>query len=665
MSTPQTGQTSAVASQPAAGEAQSAAPRASILLVDDQPARLLSYEAVLYGLGVQCVRALSGPQALERLLEQEFAAILLDVNMPEMDGFEVARLVREHPRLERTPIIFVTAVNVSELDRLKGYELGAIDYIAVPIVPDILRSKVAVLVELYQRRGQLKAVNAELTAARAQLTAEHEKAIAERDAQLQAVFEHPTDLNAILQAERDASGEIVDWIYTNANRNVAVLLGRPRSEVIGKRMSELVPERAAEGSATCKHVLESREIVRYESEFGGRDLVVTLFAAGNEHVVSSVQDTTEQRNLQRALHETHRRKDEFLAMLAHELRNPVAPIANAAELLSRLVPQDNQRTLVGIIQRQAVHLGRLLDDLLDVARITQGRIELRREVIDVASCVHLAIETAEPLIRSKAHQLALTQMLDPIYVSADKVRLAQCISNMLVNAARYTPDGGEIRVRPYVDGREAVIEIADNGIGIAREFLPRIFDLFAQSERGLDRSQGGLGVGLTVCKQIVEMHSGTVVASSAGSGQGATFTIRLPLVEPPAMSPPTATPQPDSLLRVLIVDDNRDAADSLAMLLQFEGRQTLCVYSGEEALSVLAPFDPQLVLLDIGLPGIDGYEVARRLKAAAPTLRVIALSGYGQLEDRQRSSAAGFDAHLVKPVDLDALKRVLAHASQH
>lgn len=665
MSTPQTGQTAAVATQPAAGEAQSAAPRASILLVDDQPARLLSYEAVLYGLGVQCVRALSGPQALERLLEQEFAAILLDVNMPEMDGFEVARLVREHPRLERTPIIFVTAVNVSELDRLKGYELGAIDYIAVPVVPDILRSKVAVLVELYQRRGQLKAVNAELTAARAQLTAEHEKAIAERDAQLQAVFEHPTDLNAILKAERDASGEIVDWIYTNANRNVAVLLGRPRSEVIGKRMSELVPDRAAEGSATCKHVLESREIVRYESEFGGRDLVVTLFAAGNEHVVSSVQDTTEQRNLQRALHETHRRKDEFLAMLAHELRNPVAPIANAAELLSRLVPQDNQRTLVGIIQRQAVHLGRLLDDLLDVARITQGRIELRREVIDVASCVHLAIETAEPLIRSKGHQLALTQMLDPIYVSADKVRLAQCISNMLVNAARYTPHGGEIRVRPYVDGREAVVEIADNGIGIAPEFLPRIFDLFAQSERGLDRSQGGLGVGLTVCKQIVEMHSGTVVASSAGWGQGATFTIRLPLVEPPAMTPPTATPQPDSLLRVLIVDDNRDAADSLAMLLQFEGRQTLCVYSGEEALSVLAPFDPQLVLLDIGLPGIDGYEVARRLKAAAPTLRVIALSGYGQLEDRQRSSAAGFDAHLVKPVDLDALKRVLAHASQH
>jgi CheY-like chemotaxis protein len=321
------------------------------------------------------------------------------------------------------------------------------------------------------------------------------------------------------------------------------------------------------------------------------------------------------------------------------------------------VPQENQRTLVGIIQRQAVHLGRLLDDLLDVARITQGRIELRREVIDVATCVHLAIETAEPLIRSKAHRLTLTQTLEPIYVPADKVRLGQCIANVLVNAAKYTPDGGEIRIRPHVDGNTAVVEIADNGIGIAPEFLPRIFELFAQSERGLDRSQGGLGVGLTVCKQIVELHGGNVIASSPGVGHGSTFTIRLPLAEQAATSPRAAALQPDSLQRVLIVDDNRDAADSLAMLLQFEGRQTLCVYSGEQALEVLAAFQPQLVLLDIGLPGMDGYEVARRLKAAAPGLHVIALSGYAQLEDRQRSAAAGFDAHLVKPVDLDALKR--------
>jgi signal transduction histidine kinase len=548
MSMLKTDSSAAANTAPGVSEAQPPAPRVSILLVDDQPARLLSYEAILLGLGVQCVRALSGAQALEKLLEQEFAAILLDVHMPEMDGFEVARLVREHPRMERTPIIFVTAVNVSELDRLKGYELGAIDYIAVPVVPEILRSKVAVLVELHQRRGQLKALNAALSTARTKLDAEHQKVLAERDAQLQAT-----------------------------------------------------------------------------------------------------------------LRESDRRKDEFLAMLAHELRNPVAPIATAAELLSRLVSHENQQTLVGIIQRQAVHLGRLLDDLLDVARITQGRIELKREAIDLGACIQLAIETAEPLIRSKAHRLTVTQTLEAIHVDVDKVRLGQCMANVLVNAAKYTPEGGEICIRSYVGSDHVVVEIQDNGIGIAPEFLPRIFDLFAQAERGLDRSQGGLGVGLTVCKQIVEMHGGTVAASSPGWDRGATFTIRLPLAERPAIATPTApAQQADSLLRVLIVDDNRDAADSLAMLLQFEGQQTRCAYSGESALQEVAAFDPQLVLLDIGLPGLDGYEVARRLKAAAPKLRVIALSGYGQVEDRQRSAAAGFDAHLVKPVDLDALKRALS-----
>jgi signal transduction histidine kinase len=533
----------------AVSEPQPPAPRASILLVDDQPARLLSYEAILLGLGVQCVRALSGAQALERLLEREFAAILLDVHMPGMDGFEVARLVREHPRMERTPIIFVTAVNVSELDRLKGYELGAIDYIAVPVVPEILRSKVAVLVELHQRRGQLQALNAALSDARAKLDAEHQQALAERDAQLQAALEH-----------------------------------------------------------------------------------------------------------------SDRRKDEFLAMLAHELRNPVAPIATAAELLSRLVSHENQQTLVGIIQRQAVHLGRLLDDLLDVARITQGRIELQREVLDVGACIQLAIDTAEPLIRSKAHRLTVTQTLGPIYVSADKARLGQCMANVLANAAKYTPEGGEICIRSYLDGHHVVVDIQDNGIGIAPEFLPRIFDLFTQAERGLDRSQGGLGVGLTVCKQIIEMHGGTIAASSPGWDRGATFTMRIPAAERP-MAAAAATPETfGSLLRVLIVDDNRDAADSLAMLLQFEGRQVLCAYSGEAALQQVAAFEPQAVLLDIGLPGFDGYEVARRLKADFPKLRVIALSGYGQVEDRQRSAAAGFDGHLVKPVDLDALKRALLPA---
>jgi signal transduction histidine kinase len=434
----------------------------------------------------------------------------------------------------------------------------------------------------------------------------------------------------------------------------------PPERIIGRRLIEVVPERAAEVSHQCKLVLEQGETVRYETQFSDRHLVVTLFAAGTDCVVGSGQDVTEQRRLQAALEDTDRRKDEFLAMLAHELRNPVAPIANAAELLSRLVQHDSQRALVGIVQRQSAHLGRLLDDLLDVARITQGCIELQREVIDVGACLQLAIETAEPLIRSKGHCLTVRQTLAPIYVAADKARLGQCMANVLVNAAKYTPDGGQICVRSFVDRGEAVVEVTDNGIGIAPEFLPRIFDLFAHAERGLDRSQGGLGVGLTVCKQVIEMHGGSVSASSPGWDRGATFTFRLPVAERPTPSKATPPPQSDALRRVMIVDDNRDAADSLSMLLQFEGRRTLCAYSGEQALQDIVAFDPQLVLLDIGLPGLDGYEVARRLKTISPAMRVVALSGYGQAEDLQRSAAAGCDAHLIKPVDLDALKSLFA-----
>jgi PAS domain S-box-containing protein len=627
---------------PALAEPQPAASRANILLVDDQPARLLSYEAVLYGLAVQCVRALSGAQALERLLEQEFAAILLDVNMPEMDGFEVARLVREHPRMERTPIIFVTAVNVSELDRLKGYELGAIDYIAVPVVPEILRSKVAVLVELYERRNELKAIN--------------EKALRASEARYGALID-----NAPVAVAHNS----LDGRFEYVNKAFCDLVGYDRAELSARTWQDIThPDDIQRDSAAAGRVVAG-EVPHYtiEKRYIRRDgSIVWVNLFGNivfddqgraVQAMAMVIDITERR-------QNDRRKDEFLAMLAHELRNPVAPIANAAELLSRLVPKQSQQTLVGIIQRQAGHLARLLDDLLDVARITQGRIDLKREVLDIGSCLQLAVETAEPLIRTKAHRLTVTQTLEPIYVYGDKVRLAQCFANVLINAAKYTGDGGDIYIRPYVEGDAAVVEVADNGSGISAEFLPRIFDLFAQSGRGLDRSQGGLGVGLTICKQIVEMHEGTVVASSPGSDRGSTFTIRLPLAEPPAIVTPTAPRQMDSLKRVMIVDDNRDAADSLAMLLQFEGRRTLCAYSGEEALQQFAAFRPQLVLLDIGLPGIDGYEVARRLKAVIPSMRVIALSGYGQVEDRQRSAAAGFDAHLVKPVDLDALKLALA-----
>lgn len=532
--------------------ADTARARPSILLVDDQPARLLTYEAILASLDVECVRALSGREALKQLLSKDFALILLDVNMPEMDGFETARLIREHPRWERTPIIFATGINISNLDQLRGYQAGAIDYIPVPVVPEILRSKVAVLAELHQRRRSLEAANTSLTQARAELELRHASAIAERDAQLHAIRE------------------------------------------AGPRAND-------------------------------------------------------------------DRKDEFLAMLSHELRNPAAAIGNAAQALARLVAdRDKERALVGIVDRQIRHLRRLLDDLLDVARITQGRIEIYRERLTLQSCIELALETTQSLIDEKDHRLAIDARPEPLWVNADKVRFAQCISNLLTNAAKYTERGGHIHVRAFIEGGTAVVEIADSGIGMPAELIPRVFELFVQGERGLDRAQGGLGVGLAVCRRLMELQEGSVTGISPGIGKGSTFTLRVPLAGETLDVTSIGTDGNGSRARVLIVDDNRDAADSLALLLQLEDHATLTAYCSADALTQAVTFDPQFVLLDIGLPEMDGYEVARRLKTMVPHARLIAISGYGLTGDKQRSANSGFEAHLVKPVNLTDLHTAFA-----
>jgi len=634
--------------------------RASILLVDDQPARLLTYEAMLSGLGLRCVRALSGAEALEKLLAQEFAVIVLDVHMPEMDGFEVARLVRGHPRMERTPIIFVTGVNVSEFDRMKGYEVGAIDYISVPVVPEILRSKVALLVELHERRQELQTLNRALVDARKRVDEEYATALADKEAQLRAAFEHPEQITIVLEAQRDKKGVIKDWIYREANTKALQVLGMPRERLLGRSLTDILPQRSEQSVPICTRVHETRETYRYETRFGDADLQVTVYPGARNQVISSALDITERKRAEAALRESERRKDEFLAMLAHELRNPVAPIRNAAEVLARLVKEDQSQSLIAMIQRQSANLTRILDDLLDIARITQGRIELRREGVNVARCIDLAIESVLAQLQAKRHRLTIERDPLPLHVHADNVRLEQCVTNLLTNAVKYTDDGGEIRIRTRVDGEHVLIEVADSGVGIAADFLPHVFELFAQSERSLDRSQGGLGVGLSICRQLIEMHGGTVSCQSAGLGRGSTFTIRLPRWHDSTASTVVASSATRMLERILVVDDNRDAADSLAMCLQLEGHEALAVYSSEAALAQAAAYAPQIVLLDIGLPFMNGYEVARRLRATSDSLSLIALTGYGKDEDKRRTAAAGFDAHLTKPVDLVALKAAFA-----
>jgi CheY-like chemotaxis protein/two-component sensor histidine kinase len=351
-------------------------------------------------------------------------------------------------------------------------------------------------------------------------------------------------------------------------------------------------------------------------------------------------------------------------MLAHELRNPLAPIGNASELLSRTLGNDARaQTAVGVIKRQVVQMTRLVDDLLDVSRITQGRIQLKKQPVDIAAVIAQTVETVEPQLREKRHKLSTTaSSYEPLFVMGDFARLMQCVGNVLTNAIKYTEPGGEISVRTSSDEENAYIEISDNGTGIAPELLSRVFDLFVQSERTLDRAQGGLGIGLAVVRRVVEMHDGEVRARSAGLGLGSTFEIRLPRIDRPVHAAAAAMSFTAEPMRVLVVDDNADSADSLSMLLTFQGHQTQVAYSAKEALICAETFRPEVGLLDIGLPEMNGYELAKKLRAipGLKGVRLVALTGYGQAEDYQQTRAAGFNDHLVKPVDLVKLERVLA-----
>jgi two-component system, sensor histidine kinase len=361
------------------------------------------------------------------------------------------------------------------------------------------------------------------------------------------------------------------------------------------------------------------------------------------------------------LRNADRRKDEFLAMLAHELRNPLAPIRNAGEMLARMLP-DNElvQTIAAIVQRQSAHLSRLVNDLLDVSRITQGRIELQHEPVNLSAVISQALETVEPLMHENRHRVVVAAGHGPVYVEGDHARLVQCIANILTNSAKYTDRGGEVHVQMRSDARHAWIAIADNGVGIPAELLPRIFDLFVQGNRSLDRSQGGLGIGLSLVRRLIEMHDGSVSATSGGPGQGARFEVVLPVIAATRATRVEHLEQPPARRRILVVDDNSDSANSLAMILNISGHVAEPVYGPEEALERVAEFNPEVVLLDIGLPGMDGYELAKRLRSNGSNARLIAVTGYGQPGDVRRAEEAGFDAHLVKPVDLQHLLRDLS-----
>jgi len=563
--------------------------RVNILLVDDQPARLLTYQSILGELGQNLVLARSGREALDKLMHDEFAVVLLDISMPDMDGFETAELIHAHPRFEKTPIIFVTGIHVSELDRLRGYKAGAVDYVAIPVVPEILRSKVAVLVELYCKRHELRQLNRILANANKQLA----------------------EANLTLQAEKTSELEKLNANLQRANAEL---------ERTNRSLHREVAERA---------------------------------------------------RAEEALQEADRNKDEFLAMLAHELRNPLAPIHNALQLM-RMQPSAGQSQWAQeVIQRQLAYLTRLVDDLLDVSRITRGKIALTREPLEVATLITRALETIGPLLQERGHTLTLQIPSEPLRVDGDPTRLTQALGNVLGNAAKYTDRGGRIELICVRQGTEVEIHVRDNGIGIPAELLPRIFDLFTQLDRRSDQSASGLGIGLALVRRLVEMHGGSIRALSAGAGAGSEFVIHLPLLSNELVRAENkcgeqAQEAPMTPRRILLADDNPDALESLATVLRLRGHEVYSARNGVAALETAARHMPELALVDIGMPLVDGYEVARRIRAQewGKAIKLVALTGWGQESDRRRSQEAGFDAHLVKPLDFHKLTALLAELPQ-
>lgn len=475
----------------------------------------------------------------------------------------------------------------------------------------------------------------------------------------------------------DRSGVIAE-----ANLTVETLFGIPRKELLKRRFTNFVsPQDSEHWSRQFMHSMNQGEKQGCElalkradgSLFHAQLDSLRMERSGEPPLLRiALTDITARKQAEQALIDADTRKDEFLAMLGHELRNPLTPIRNAAYVLGLLETQEPQvRWAQEVIERQVIHLARLVDDLLDVSRIVRGKITLRPETLSLAGVVDRTLDMARPLIEAKGHRLELHLPERPVWLRGDPVRLAQVLLNLLDNAAKYTPEGGCIELGARVVEQSIEIRVRDNGSGIPCELLPRIFDLFQQGERALDRAQGGLGIGLTLAKRLLEMHGGRIEAASAGPGRGSEFTIRLPALADTATSAGTdtggknmpKTPHATASCRVLVVDDDRAVAVSMAALLTIEGHDVRTATNGEAALELARGFRPQLVLLDIGLIGMDGYEVARRLRDQQPPgerMSLVAVTGYGHEEARTRSRDAGFDRHLVKPVFPEAICALLA-----
>ncbi len=491
----------------------------------------------------------------------------------------------------------------------------------------------------------------------------------------QAVREQPNAARAHHQALLDHLTRLLQTLGQSLADNLApdaaphqepaAEHGEQRWEV-GWSLPEVVQDYQILRLVLFEHLEETlqRPLNSHESRAIGLALDEAISASVAAYVRKSEASLREQTQ---ALQEADRRKNEFLAMLAHELRNPLAPILTSIELFRLVGPADpNVNQASEIIERQVKYMARLVDDLLDLTRIARGKLELRKATFDLGRAVTQAVQTVRPLVEEQGHQLTVEPSAEPIFLHADEARIVQVVVNLLSNAAKYTERGGQLRLSVSREGDDAVLRVRDSGVGIEPDMLDRIFDLYAQIGRSLHRAQGGLGIGLTLVRQLVELHGGRVRALSDGPGQGSEFEVRLPAATVvPSPSPEAAASDPPKQagpsLHILIVEDNPDARETLATLLRMLGHHIETAATGPQGVQRALADRPKVVLIDLGLPGLDGYQVARQVRAAlGEAVFLIALTGYVLEEDRQRAQAAGFDAHLPKPVELEELNRVLA-----
>jgi PAS domain S-box-containing protein len=660
--------------------------KVNILLVDDQPAKLLSYEVILSELNENLVKAQSAKEALQHLLQVNVAVVLIDVCMPEMDGFELAEMIRKHPRCDETSIIFVSAVYQSDFDRLRGYGCGAVDYVQVPVVPEVLRAKVGVFADLYRKTEQLRQLNNEL-----------ERRVAERTAELVAstssLRESEEKFRSTFECNMIPMGVWTNGVITEANDALLELVGCSRQDLAAGHVNwpeasspndAALNERFWDEISTKGVGLPSERLLRHKN---GRHIHILFGGAsfGNhkEQGVFFAMDLTERKQVEedkarlleserlaRTLAErANRLKDEFLATLSHELRTPINAVLGWVQLLTRgKLDAASVEHGLGVIERGVRTQVQLIDELLDVNRITSGKFQINDEPVDLAAVFKAAVETILPQAKEKGIAVTSHGDLTGAVVRGDATRLQQVFWNLLANSTKFTPSGGRIETRTERIGDQVHLTVSDTGQGINPDFLPHIFERFRQADSSTTRRHGGLGLGLAIAKYIVELHRGSITAESNGEGLGSRFTVTLPL-QHASNQTACAAPSCDENMgdadlagvRVLIVDDDPATREIVSRTLQEYAAEVLTATCGDEALRALADWRPDLLVCDIGLPDKDGYALIGEIRRCPKSggIPALALTAYTRPEDRTKAFKAGYNAYLPKPVIPQQLVRAL------